>query len=115
MTRALATMTTDVSGPSAFLLLKVPMMLTLEPGVTLPATPVEASIMMAISCSPAWSFGLSTNMSLWSSEPFFRAVSASLSLSAPRSVTAVADSHRFGSVTCSNWPAVRGCTGLCRP
>ena len=33
-------------------------MLTVEPGVILPATPVAASIMMAISCSPGLQGGL---------------------------------------------------------
>ncbi len=87
------------------------MMLTLAPEVIFPATPVAASIMMAISCSPGWSCGRSTNMSVWSREPFLRVVSAILSLSAPRSVTAVPDSHRSGTLISSNWAAPSGLYG----
>ena len=47
-------------------------MLTVEPGVILPATPVAASIMMAISCCPACSAGRSAIMSVCSREPLLQ-------------------------------------------
>ena len=76
-------------------------MLTRRPGLIFPATPVAASIMMAISCSPAVSSGRLAIMSVWSSEPFFSGVTAIFPSIPLRSVTAVLDSHRFGIATFS--------------
>ncbi len=108
-------MITDREGSVSLAPLKVARMLTLAPEVIFPATPVAASIMMAISCSPGCSCGRSTNMSAWSSEPFFSVVRAILSLSAPRSVTAVSESHRLGILTSSNCPAASGLYGAMSP
>ncbi|CAM5636436.1 hypothetical protein SCYAM73S_01276 [Streptomyces cyaneofuscatus] len=88
-------------------------MLTVAPGVILPATPVAASIMMAISCSPARSSGLRTIMSDWRSEPPRSSVTAIFPSTSRRSVTAFSDSQRLGIAIFSNWPlfsAVYGAT-----
>ena len=71
-------------------------MLTRPPGLILPATPVAASIMMAISCSPDSSSGRSDIMSAWSSEPLRSLLAAILPRTSARSVTAVRGSQRSG-------------------
>lgn len=73
----------------------------------LPATPVAASIMMAISCSPGWSSGRFCIMSDWSSEPLRNWVTAILPLTSERSVTALVESQRFGIEIFSNCPGDR--------
>lgn len=70
----------------------------------MPATPVAASIMMAISCSPGCSSGLFCIMSDWSSEPLRSCVTAIFPLTSERSVTALVDSQRFGILIFSNCP-----------
>src|SRR3954470_11851703 len=82
-------------------------MLTFAPGVILPATPVAASIMMAISCCPAFSAGRLAIISVWSSDPWLSLVAAILPRTSERSVTAVEGTQRSGIDTFSKSPASR--------
>ncbi|MGX1511485.1 hypothetical protein RKD44_002773 [Streptomyces collinus] len=105
MTLALVTMILDWSGSASRAPSKVAYTLTVEPGVIFPATPVAASIMMATSCCPGRRAGVSTIMSVWSSEPAFSLVTAIFPRTWDRSVTAFSESQRSGISVFSNCAA----------
>ena len=74
------------------------MMSTTEPGWILPATPVSASTMIAISRWPAASCGGASSMPFWSTVSDGRSVAETRFTSSPRSVIALRGAQRRGSV-----------------